>query len=83
MGPVFRYIRSKCPCFSCQDHITATVQTQNQEGQRHPELRHPRAAQEQQRELYREVQLDVTPEIEVFHMMFERFHAVNRKKSFK
>ena len=33
--------------------------------------------------MYREVQLDLTPEIEVFHMLFERFHTKKRKRSFK
>ena len=32
---------------------------------------------------YREVQLDLTPEIEVFHMLFERSRTKNRKKSIK
>ena len=29
------------------------------------------------------VQLDFTPEIEVFHMLFERCHSKNRKRSIK
>ena len=33
--------------------------------------------------LYREVQLDLKPEIEVFHMLSERCHAKNRKISIK
>ena len=38
---------------SCQDHIAAAVQAQDQEGPRarHPQLRHPGEAQEQQRQL--------------------------------
>ena len=32
---------------------------------------------------YREVHLDLTPEIEVFDMLFERCHAKNRNKSIK
>ena len=32
---------------------------------------------------YRVVQLDLTPEIEVLHMMFERSHTKNRKRSIK
>ena len=32
---------------------------------------------------YREVQLDSTPEIEVFHMLFERCHTKHRKRSIK
>ena len=30
---------------------------------------------------YREVQLDLTPEIEVFHLPFEICHTKNRKRS--
>ena len=33
--------------------------------------------------VYRVVQLDFTPEIEVFHMLFERCHSKNRKSSIK
>ena len=33
--------------------------------------------------IYREVQQDFTPEIEVFHMLFERFHTKNIKRSLK
>ena len=33
--------------------------------------------------LNREVQLDLTPEIEVFHMLFDRCHTKNRKRSIK
>ena len=32
---------------------------------------------------YREVQLDLTPEIYVLHMLFESCHSKNRKRSFK
>ena len=32
---------------------------------------------------YREAQLDITPEMEVFHMQFERCHTRNRKRSIK
>ena len=32
---------------------------------------------------YREVQLDLTPEIEVFYMMLEGCHTNNRKRSLK
>ena len=36
------------------------------------------------RTAYREeVQLDFTPEIEVFHLLFERGHTKNRKRSLK
>ena len=30
--------------------------------------------------MYREVQLDLKPEIEVFHMLFERCHTKNRER---
>ena len=33
--------------------------------------------------LYREVQLDFTPEKEVLYMLFERCHIENRKRSIK
>ena len=33
--------------------------------------------------VYKEVQLDLTPEIEVFHMLFERCPTKNRKRSIK
>ena len=33
--------------------------------------------------IYREVQLDLKPEIEVFHMPFEAWHTKNRKISIK
>ena len=33
--------------------------------------------------VYKEVQLDLTPEIEVFHMLFERCPTKNRKSSLK
>ena len=36
-----------------------------------------------QKKEYREVQLDSTPEIEVFHMLFERCHTNNRKRYLK
>ena len=35
------------------------------------------------REMYREIQLDFTPQIEVFYMLFERCHTKNRKRSLK
>ena len=31
---------------------------------------------------YREVQLDITPDMEVFHMMFERFHTNKRAMTY-
>ena len=31
--------------------------------------------------MYWEVQLDLTPEIEVFHILFERCHTKNRERS--
>ena len=33
--------------------------------------------------MYREVQLDLKPEIEVFHMLFERCHTKNRERYIK
>ena len=33
--------------------------------------------------MYREVQLDFTPEIEVFYMLFRRSHIKNGKRSLK
>ena len=33
--------------------------------------------------IYRDVQLDFTPEMKVFYMMLERCHAKNRKRSHK
>ena len=33
--------------------------------------------------MYREVQLDFTPEMEVFYMLFERCYTENRKRSLK
>ena len=33
--------------------------------------------------LYREVQLDSTPEIEVFQLLFDRCHSKTRKRSIK